>query len=141
MILSVLNIRSTMGWAARAYEKGLKVSSAPSFFGVEKHIVKDGLGGVVMLSQGVENQRKLDTEGFSEAQIAIVRSLRDCGLIADHPDLGTSPNDPLPYQAMNTRSPASSAMVGRACFARKCRGVCRPPKTVSNTALRSPLLE
>lgn len=81
---TVLNMQTetTTGWALRAMQKGLRVSCAPGRFGDEIHLVKDSLGNFVKLSQNTQRGRKLDTCGFSEAQMTIVTTLQDCGLIS-----------------------------------------------------------
>ena len=79
----VLNMQTdvTTGWAARAYAKGLKISSAPGRFGDEMHIVKDRAGNFVKLVQNSQRGRKLDASSFTDAQIEIVKALQDCGLV------------------------------------------------------------
>lgn len=71
----------TTGWAARAYSKGLKVRSACGRFGNEIHLVKDLAGNFVKLEQNIHCARKLDATGFSDAQLEIVKTLQDCGLV------------------------------------------------------------
>lgn len=81
--LTVLNMQTdaTVGWMVRAYAKGLKVGSAPGRFGDQIHIVKDRSGNFVKLVQNTQRGRKLDATGFSDAQLQIVRSLQECGLV------------------------------------------------------------
>lgn len=80
---TVMNMQTdvTTGWAARAYSKGLKVGSAPGRFGDEIHFVKDKAGNVVKLVQNSQRGRKLDASSFTEAQLAIVKALQECGLV------------------------------------------------------------
>jgi hypothetical protein len=76
-----MQTEATIGWAARAYAKGLKVGSASGRFGDEIHIVKDKSGNFVKLVQNTQRGRKLDATGFTDAQFSIVKSLQECGLI------------------------------------------------------------
>lgn len=80
---TVLNMQTdvTTGWAARAYAKGLKVGSAPGRFGDEIHIVKDQAGNFVKVTQNTQRGRKLDAGSFTDAQLAIVKALQECGLV------------------------------------------------------------
>lgn len=65
----------------RAYAKGLKVGSSPGRFGDETHIVRDRAGNYVQLVQNTQRGRKLDASSITDAQLEIVKSLQDCGLV------------------------------------------------------------
>lgn len=80
---TVLNMQTeaTTGWAARAMQRGLRISSASGRFGDEIYLVKNGSGNFVKLTQNTQRGCKLDTTGFSVGQVAIVQILQDCGLL------------------------------------------------------------
>jgi len=83
MIFTVLNMQTdaTTGWAARAYQLGLKVRSHSGRFGDENYVVRDRQGNAVLLSQNTQRGRKLDASTFNAEQLAIVKDLQSCGLI------------------------------------------------------------
>lgn len=73
---------ASLGWVARAFDLGLRITTSGGVgFGDRKHIARDEDGNAVIFKQGFGSVRKLNTLGLGEAQMRIVSTLQQTGVL------------------------------------------------------------
>ena len=71
----------THGWIARALSSKFRVTYSSGRFGDTHYVIKDGVGGHVVLTQNTKNGRDVDASLFSPLQHAIMEKLQGWGLV------------------------------------------------------------